>query len=61
MIIALNMSNETRSLHLDRSALAGASRLVLVLSNRPASKNRNLKDDLRLAPFEAVILEALAK
>ncbi|HEY0321790.1 MAG TPA: alpha-glucosidase [Pyrinomonadaceae bacterium] len=61
MLIALNMSNETRSLQLDKSALDGATSLRVVLSNKNASERQTVKDALQLAPFEAVILEVRAK
>jgi alpha-glucosidase len=61
MFIALNMSNESRSLQLDKNALDGATNLRVVLSNKRMTERQAVKDTLQLAPFEAVILEARAK
>jgi alpha-glucosidase len=61
MFIALNMSKESRSLQLDKSALDGATTLRVVLSNKRTPERETVRDALQLAPFEAVILEARAK
>jgi alpha-glucosidase len=57
MIVALNMSNESRSLLLDKNTLDKAESVRAVLSNQKISGNQIIKDALRLAPFEAVILD----
>lgn len=57
MIVALNMSKESRSLSLDKESLNEASGARVVLSNQKAAANQIIKDTLRLAPFEAVILD----
>jgi alpha-glucosidase len=57
MLVALNMSNESRRLQLDRSILDEAATLRVVLSNKPASAGRAVMKAIELAPFEAVILE----
>lgn len=57
MIVALNMSNESRSLSLDKESLNGASGARAVLSNQRTSGNQITGDALRLAPFEAVVLD----
>lgn len=61
MLIALNMSAESRSLQLDKEALGEAKGLRVVLSNRASSERTVVKGSLRLMPFEAVIVEARAK
>ena len=61
LIIALNMSNEISNLRLDETARAGASTLRVVLSSQPAPASQVVKDTLRLAPFEAVILAPQTK
>jgi alpha-glucosidase len=61
MFVVLNMSDESRSFQLDKSALNGAKGLRVVLSNRPDSERQIIKDALQLAPFEALILEAQPK
>jgi alpha-glucosidase len=59
--VALNMSGENRTLHLDKGMLGGASVLRVVLNNQPVATNQPISKELLLAPFEAVILEARAK
>jgi alpha-glucosidase len=61
MLVALNMSGEGRELQLDKSIPGGAKSLRVVLSNKAASERQPIRDTIRLAPFEAVILEARAK
>ena len=61
MLVALNMSAEGRSFGVDKNALDGASGLRVALSNLPAGKNQLVGDELRLAPFEAVILAARSR
>ncbi len=61
MIIALNMSGETQTLRLDKAALSGASRLHVALSNRTASERQMVGEQLSLAPYEGVVLEADVK
>jgi alpha-glucosidase len=61
MIVALNMSGEARSLPLGRSTTGAASTLRVALTNRPSAPSQLDGKELRLAPFEAVILEARAK
>jgi len=61
MLIALNMSNESRSLQLDKSILNQSTPSRVVFSNRPASEGQEVKESLRLAPFEALIVEARTK
>ncbi|HYE64788.1 MAG TPA: alpha-glucosidase [Pyrinomonadaceae bacterium] len=61
MIIALNMSGESRRLRLGKDAPGEAARLRVVLSNQAGSENKEVKEELSLAPYEAVIIERLAK
>jgi alpha-glucosidase len=61
MIVALNMSAESRSLPIDANALGGAKGLRVVFSNQSAPQSLEVREALRLAPFEATILEATAK
>lgn len=61
MIVALNMSGESRTLRLDKATLGAAARLRVVISNRAASENQVIKEELSLAPYEAVVLESLLK
>jgi glycosidase len=61
MLIALNMSKESSSLQLDKSILKESKPWRVVFSNRPASEGQEVKETLRLAPFEAVIVEARTK
>src|SRR5438270_10548275 len=58
MIVALNMSGEARTLPLSEVSPADASSLVVRLSSRPGERGQLTAEGLRLAPFEAVILEA---
>jgi alpha-glucosidase len=60
MLIALNMSSESRSLRLDESIARGRARpqLRVIFSNRAASEQQEVQERLQLAPFEAVIVEA---
>jgi glycosidase len=60
LLVALNMSNANRSLQL-RSEMAGASGLRVAISTRPSSVNQIVKEELNLAPFEAVVLEFQTK
>jgi len=55
MIVALNMSGEGRTLSLE--GVAPLSSLVVRLSSRPPAGDKLTAEGLRLAPFEAVILE----
>jgi alpha-glucosidase len=57
MLVALNMSGESRSLPLDKKALGTAEGWRVVFSNRAASEGSEVRESLQLAPFEAVILE----
>jgi alpha-glucosidase len=61
MIVALNMSNESRTLRLDKGAMSGASGFRVVSSNLSTGKNQVVQTEVQLAPFEALILEALTK
>jgi alpha-glucosidase len=61
MLVALNMSLESRKLKLDQSALGGGARLRLVLSNRRTGEQPLDASTLNLAPLEAVIMEVLTK
>src|ERR1051325_6999863 len=61
MLVALNMSDESRSLPMDKSIAGERSSLRVVFSNRPASERQEVKETQRLAPFEAVIMEARTK
>jgi alpha-glucosidase len=61
MLVALNMSGENRSLQLDANALGAAAGWRVAFSNRAASEGQEVKESLRLAPFEAVIVEARTK
>jgi alpha-glucosidase len=60
MIVALNMSNQSRTLRLKQGTLPDASGLRLVSSNLNAGKKQITNGQLQLAPFEAVILEVAA-
>lgn len=62
MLVALNMSNESRTLPLDDAAVGKAAKLRLRLSNAARSQAEKLDgSELRLAPFEAVVLELTTK
>lgn len=61
MLVALNMSGESRSLPLDAKAMGPAGGWRVVFSNRAATKGSEVKESLQLAPFEAVIVEANRK
>jgi alpha-glucosidase len=62
VIVALNMSGESRTFRLPPPMITGPFGYNVALSNRPAPKPRPaVYGDLSLAPFEAVILEALTK
>jgi alpha-glucosidase len=60
MIVALNMSNQSRTLRLKQGTLPDASGLRLVSSNLNTGKKQITNGQLQLAPFEAVILEVAA-
>lgn len=57
IIVALNMSSESRSFRLSPDSIGGASRLGVVLSSRPSGGQRTVGGEISLAPFEALILE----
>ena len=57
MLVALNMSNESRTLALDESLVGPASRLRLRLSNQPRTSRKFDGQNLQLAPFEAAVFE----
>ncbi|MCP9494898.1 MAG: alpha-glucosidase [Pyrinomonadaceae bacterium MAG19_C2-C3] len=57
MLVALNMSNQSRSVRLDADTTKSSNRLRVVLSNQPTSERKLIENDVRLAPFEAVIIE----
>ncbi|HYG80089.1 MAG TPA: alpha-amylase family glycosyl hydrolase, partial [Pyrinomonadaceae bacterium] len=57
MIVALNMSAESRKLRLDESAVGKHNGLRVRLSNQAGSENRTVRGELSLAPYEALILE----
>jgi alpha-glucosidase len=62
VIIALNMSGESRTFKLPPPVRTGPFVYNVALSNMTAPKPRRLvNNELSLAPFEAVILEALTK
>jgi alpha-glucosidase len=61
MLVALNMSGESRSLPLDANVLGPATGWRVVFSNRAARTGSEVKESLPLAPFEAVIVEANRK
>jgi alpha-glucosidase len=61
MLIALNMSNQNQTLQRNSLVTDKASRLRVVLSNQPHAAPQVIKDELRLAPFEAMVLEAQSK
>jgi alpha-glucosidase len=58
LIVALNMSGEARTLSLSELSPVSASNLVVRLSSQPEAGGRVTDEGLRLAPFEAVIVEA---
>ncbi len=59
VIVALNMSAESRAFRLPTPTRAGPLDYSVALSNLPARGPRPaVHDEVRLAPFEAVILEA---
>ncbi len=58
MIVALNMSGEARTLPLSELSPITASNLAVRLSSRPGAGGRLTEEELRLAPFESVVLEA---
>jgi alpha-glucosidase len=57
MLVALNMSNETRAINLG----VGAPEFRIALTSRPGKQGQLTDDELALSPFEAVILEARKK
>jgi alpha-glucosidase len=59
MIVALNMSGESQTLSLDTPGIGRDSRFSVRLSNQTGSENRVVSGELRLAPYEAAILELL--
>lgn len=61
MLVALNMSNESRTLTLDSGLVGQSSRLRLRLSTQPRAPQKIEGQNLQLAPFEAVIFELPAK
>jgi alpha-glucosidase len=61
MLVALNMSAEERTLRLDPATTGSASAVRLRLSSRARSAAGIQGQELRLAPFEAVILELGAR
>jgi glycosidase len=57
MLVALNMSAESRTLSLDEAIAGDASGISLRLSNQPRATQRIDGRRLQLAPFESVVLE----
>jgi alpha-glucosidase len=61
MIVALNMSGESRRMALDEATFGKGSSLHLKLSNRDGSENMTVKESVNLAPYEGVIIEVRTK
>lgn len=62
MIVAHNMSNAERTLMLNKAeAGAAAARLRIVLSNLRSGEQAVEGQELRLAPYESVVLEVTTK
>ena len=61
MLVALNMSAEERTLRLDAPEVGPARPARLRLGSRPGAAAEISGRDLRLAPFEAVVLELPAR
>jgi hypothetical protein len=57
MIVALNMSGENQKMRLEKAEGGGAAWHV-ALSSRMASEEQTITDQLNLAPYEAIVLEA---
>ena len=61
MLVALNMSGEARTWKLEGDAARSASRARLRLSSRAGAAHNLSGGELRLAPFEAVVVELPAR
>lgn len=58
VIVALNMSSEQRTLNLDEAATGNTKRFRLMLSTARTIEQTTSLNELRLAPYEAAIVEA---
>ncbi len=57
VIVALNMSGESKTLSVDKAATNNATRLRIAFSTTRAERQPVSADDIRLAPYEALVLE----
>jgi alpha-glucosidase len=61
MVVALNMSNQQRTMLLSPDVIGGTSEVWLASSNVRSEKKQITDRELKLEPFEAVIVELRAK
>ncbi len=61
ILVALNMSNESRTFQLDDVSVSKTSNLRVRLSNETRVAEKISGRELQLAPFEAVVLELMAR